>query len=157
MSGDNLELIELCRLELNNMKALISPDPFDSVVKYLVSYAVIRSCGTIEVIYKDIIYNHLIKGANKEAVSYFSRHIKDSSSNPSTGKISSLLVQINPEWKNTFESKIKNSIDKGQLNSLVDLRNELAHGGSITSSIDNVIKYFESGCNILNILDSIVK
>ena len=157
MNGSNLQLINDCRTELDDIKSYIMPKPLDSVVKYLVAYSVVKTSGTIEIVYKDIIYSHLIKNANNEAISYFSKNIKDSSSNPKTGKISNLLEQINPAWKDSFENQLKNSTDKGHLNSLVELRNQLAHGNSITSSIDDVIRYFEGGCNVLNILDSIVK
>lgn len=157
MNGNNLQLINDCKTELDDIKSYIMPKPLDSMVKYLVAYSVIKTCGTIEIVYKDIIYSHLIKNANNEAISYFSKNIKDSSSNPKTSKISSLLEQINPVWKDSFESQLKNSTDKGHLNSLVELRNQLAHGNSITSSIDDVIRYFDGGCNVLNILDSIVK
>ena len=157
MTGNNKQLISDCLNELASIRSYIKSNPFDSMVKYLVSYSVIKSCGTIEIIFKDIIYNHLTKNANAEAVYYFSKNIKESSTNPKTGKISNLLEQINPGWKNTFESSLKGSTDKGALNSLVDLRNQLAHGNSIAASIDDVIGLFNNGCNILNILDNIVK
>jgi len=156
MTGNNIQLIDDCRTELSNISNFISLNPFDTMVRYLVSYAVIKCCGTIEIVYKDIIYNHLTKNANAEAISYFSKNIKESSSNPSTNKISNLLIQLNTDWKNNFESQI-DSIDKGYLNSLVNLRNDLSHGRSITSTIDNVINYFDGGCKILNVLDSIVR
>ena len=126
------------------------------MVRYLVSYSVIKSCGTIEIVFKDIIYNHLIKNANQEAIAYFSKNVKESSSNPKIDNICSLLKQINVNWNTSFKSKATD-IDKQSLNSLVELRNQLAHGNSITSSIDDVIIYFTCGCNILQVLDSIVK
>ena len=65
---------------------------------------------------------------------------------------------------NQFDSKtrylisysvIKASGEKDKLNSLVQLRNDFAHGDSIAVSIDTVIKYFDSAINILNILDEV--
>lgn len=126
------------------------------MVRYLVSYSVIKSCGTIEIVFKDIIYNHLIKNANQEAIAYFSKNVKESSSNPKIDNICSLLKQINVNWNTSFKNTASD-IDKQSLNSLVELRNQLAHGNSITSSIDDVITYFTCGCNILQVLDSIVK
>ena len=157
MNGNNIQLITDCQTELNNIRAYVQANPFDSMVKYLVSYSIIKSSGTIEIVFKDIIYTHLTQNANQEAISYFSKNIKDSSINPKTGKISYLLEQINPSWKSSFDAQLQGSTDKGLLNSLVDLRNQLAHGNSVTSSINDVIQSFNSGCNILNILDSIVQ
>lgn len=155
MTGDNVQSIQDCQSELTNIKNFITNDPLGSMVKYLVSYSVIKSCGTIEIVYKDIIYNHLIKNANQETIAYFSRNIKDSSSNPKIDNICSLLKQINASWNTSFKNTATD-IDKQSLNSLVELRNQLAYGNSITSSIDDVITYFTSGYNILQVLDSIV-
>jgi hypothetical protein len=156
MTGNNIQSIQDCQSELTNIKNFISKDPLGSMVRYLVSYSVIKSCGTIEIVFKDIIYNHLIKNANQEAIAYFSKNVKESSSNPKIDNICSLLKQINVNWNTSFKSKATD-IDKQSLNSLVELRNQLAHGNSITSSIDDVITYFTCGCNILQVLDSIVK
>lgn len=156
MTGNNIQSIQDCQSELTNIKNFISKDPLGSMVRYLVSYSVIKSCGTIEIVFKDIIYNHLIKNANQEAIAYFSKNVKESSSNPKIDNICSLLKQINVNWNTSFKSKATD-IDKQSLNSLVELRNQLAHGNSITSSIDDVIIYFTCGCNILQVLDSIVK
>lgn len=156
MTGNNNQSIQDCQSELTNIKNFISKDPLGSMVRYLVSYSVIKSCGTIEIVFKDIIYNHLIKNANQEAIAYFSKNVKESSSNPKIDNICSLLKQINVNWNTSFKSTATD-IDKQSLNSLVELRNQLAHGNSITSSIDDVITYFTCGCNILQVLDSIVK
>ena len=157
MTGNNIQLITDCQAELEDIKKFIVNNHFDSMVKYLVSYSVIKSCGTIEIIYKDIIYNHLIQNANPEAISYFSKNIKDNSSNPKIDNICRLLKQLNMSWNNLFKNSINNSPDKDSLNSLVELRNQLAHGGSITASINDVIAYFNGSCNILNLIDSIVQ
>lgn len=156
MTGNNIQSIQDCQSELASIKMFIHKNPLDSVVRYLVSYSVIKSCGTIELVYKDIIYTHLIKNANPEAVAYFSKNIKESSSNPKIDNICSLLKQLNTNWNSNFKNTATD-IDKQCLNSLVELRNQLAHGNSITSTIDDVVTYFTSGCNILNVLDSIVQ
>jgi len=67
----------------------------------------------------------------------------------------SLLKQINGDWNAAFKAAIQ-EVDKQSLNSLVELRNQLAHGNSITASIDDIITYFFSGYNIIIVLDSIV-
>ena len=92
MTGNNIQSIQDCQSELTNIKNFISKDPLGSMVRYLVSYSVIKSCGTIEIVFKDIIYNHLIKNANQEAIAYFSKNVKESSSNPKIDNICSLLV-----------------------------------------------------------------
>lgn len=51
---------------------------------------------------------------------------------------------------------MKNSGKKDKINSLVQLRNDFAHGDNITVSIDTVITYYEAARDILHILDSVV-
>lgn len=43
---------------------------FDSNVKYLISYSVIRACGTIERVMKSILFNRISQGINAEAMNY---------------------------------------------------------------------------------------
>ncbi|MCC8172999.1 MAG: hypothetical protein LIO65_00965, partial [Odoribacter sp.] len=56
----------------------ISDHPFDSNVRFLTAYAVIRTCGTIEFVLKQMLFDHLTNGANEEANSYLSKSIIDS-------------------------------------------------------------------------------
>lgn len=156
MTGINTQLISDCQNELMGIKNYIASDPFNSMVKYLVSYAVIKSCGTIELIFKDIIYQHLIQNANSEAISFFTKKIKESSSNPKTDRICDTLNQLNKSWSNSFKTQVNGSSNKNMLNSLVDLRNQLAHGNPISPSINDIINQFNAACNVLSILDSIV-
>ena len=72
-----------------------------------------------------------------------------------TGNMSNMLQNISPEWRTLFDQQVKQSGEKDKLNSLVQLRNDFAHGGSILVSIETVIKYFDSAVKILNILDNV--
>lgn len=138
-----------CSAELIKIKCWIDKNKLDSNVKYLVSYAVIKASGTIENVFKKMTFDHLAKDANEEAITFFTKNIMNSSSNPKTGQIQKMLQQINGVWANNFEEKIKGSNQKGQLNSLIELRNAFSHGSNITSSIDEVILLFNCGCWIL--------
>ena len=91
----------------------------------------------------------------KKAKGYLEKAIIDSSCNPNTGNMSNMLQNISSEWKTLFDQQVKQSGEKDKLNSLVQLRNDFAHGDSISVSIDTVIKYFDSAVKILNILDNV--
>ena len=67
-----------------------------------------------------------------------------------------MLQNISSEWKKKFDEEVKNSGKKDKINSLVQLRNDFAHGDNITVSIDTVITYYEAARDILHILDSVV-
>ena len=86
----------------------------------------------------------------------FEKMILDSSCNPNTGNMSNMLQNISSQWKNIFDQRVKDSGEKDKLNSLVQLRNDFAHGDSISVSIDTVINYFDSATNILHILCDVI-
>ena len=156
MNGELLQMITDTKEELKSIRQWINAgNQFDSKTRYLISYSVIKASGTVEVIFKNIIYNYLIVGANEKAKGYFEKVIIDSSCNPSTGNMSNMLQNISSEWKRIFDQQVKESGEKDKLNSLVQLRNDFAHGDSIAVSIDTVIKYFDSAVNILKILDEV--
>mgnify|MGYP006994345604 FL=1 len=156
MNGEFLQMIEDTKEELDSIcKWINDKNQFDSKTRYLISYAAVKASGTVEVIFKNMIYNYLIVGANEKAKGYLEKAIIDSSCNPNTGNMSNMLQNISPEWRTLFDQQVKQSGEKDKLNSLVQLRNDFAHGGSILVSIETVIKYFDSAVKILNILDNV--
>ena len=158
MKNDYLELIENTKNEIIGIKKWINKDhnKFDSKTRFLISYCVIKASGTIEVVFKHIIYDNLTSGANKQTAQYLEKMILDSSTNPNTGNMSKVLESISVEWKNDFDNKVKNSGKKDKINSLIQLRNDFAHGKSINVSIDAVLSYYEDSIDIINILDKIL-
>lgn len=109
-----------------------------------------------KVVFKQIIYDYLTKGVEEKTATYIEKMILDSSCNPNTGNMSNMLQNISSEWKKKFDEEVKNSGKKDKINSLVQLRNDFAHGDNITVSIDTVITYYEAARDILHILDSVV-
>lgn len=157
MNGNNKETIEDCKEELEKIKKYICDNPLSSICQYLISYSVIRACGTIETIIKNIIFDRLSIGANQEAINYFEKQILESSWNPSCGKIQNILDIINSNWSQSFQAATKNTKEKSDLSSLLNLRNDFAHGQKITATIDNIIDYFEGSCNIVICLVNIIE
>ncbi len=156
MSGNNQGLIDDCKNELKSIESYVLANPLESICSYLISYCVIRGCGTIEKVLKNIIFEHLTFNANSEAKKYFEKNILESSWNPSSGKIQQILDVINPVWSNQFQTQINGTKEKGDLSSLINLRNDFAHGQLITTTVTDVISYFDGAIVILNILCGIV-
>ena len=96
-------------------------------------------------------------GANNEAKNFLNKNIVEASFNPSPGQMYKILEKINSLWKVNFEKKIGGTNQKGQLKSLVDLRNSFAHGSTITASINDVIAYYKAGVLILKELDVVMQ
>lgn len=157
MHGNFTEIINKCRKELSNINTRINSNKFDSFNEYLICYAIVKSSGTIEIIFKGIIYNYLINPSNVETQTYLEKIILNNSTNPKTSLIIKLLQNINTQWATDFGAQTKAVPNlNSDISSLVELRNGFAHGRNITTSIENVQKYFESAVSMLNILDSIV-
>lgn len=157
MNGSYLQILRDCEIEICNIQQWITDNSLNSNVRYLTSYAVIKACGTIEYVLKQIIYDHLSNGANEEAKAYFNKNIIEASFNPSPGQIYKLLEKINGTWRKGFESEIRGTNQKGQLQSLVDLRNSFAHGSVITASINDVGNYFGAGMWVLQKLEEVMQ
>ena len=158
MKDDYIDLLDNTDRELKEIRKWINAgkNKFDSKTRYLVAYGVIKSSGSIEVVFKQIIYDYLTKGVEEKTATYIEKMILDSSCNPNTGNMSNMLQNISSEWKKKFDEEVKNSGKKDKINSLVQLRNDFAHGDNITVSTDTVITYYEAARDILHILDSVV-
>ena len=149
MNGDYRQTLRDCEVELNSSQQWIHSNRLDSNVRFLTSYSVIKACGTVEYVFKQIVYDYLSSGANEEAKTYLNKSIIEASFNPSTGQMYRILEKINSDWRVGFENLIKGSSQMGQLNSLVKLRNSFAHGSAITASINDVKNYYNAGIWIL--------
>ena len=149
MNGDYRQTLRDCEVELNSIQQWIHSNRLDSNVRFLTSYSVIKACGTVEYVFKQIVYDYLSSGAKEEAKTYLNKSIIEASFNPSTGQMYRILEKINSDWRVGFENLIKGSSQMGQLNSLVKLRNSFAHGSAITASINDVKNYYNAGIWIL--------
>lgn len=158
MKSDYIALLANTKRELEEIKKWINTgkNRFDSKTRYLIAYSVIKSSGSVEVVFKQIIYDYLTNGVGEKTGTYIEKMILDSSCNPNTGNISNMLQSICSEWKKKFDEEVKKSGKKDKINSLVQLRNDFAHGENITISIDTVITYYEAAKDVLDILDSVV-
>ena len=159
MKKDYIDLLENTSMELEEIRKWINAEKnkFDSKTRYLIADSVIKSSGSIEVIFKQILYDCLTKEVGEKTATYIEKTILDSSCNPNTGNMGNMLQNISSVWKKQFDEEVKNSGKKDKINSLIQLRNDFAHGDNITVSIDTVITYYEAARDILNILDRIVQ
>lgn len=153
---DEKRILDDCDLEIKNIKTWIDNNKFDSNVRFLVAYAVIKSSGSIELVFKSMIHTFLSQNCIDETKVFLAKNIIESSANPSPGIIEKYLEQFDGKRKVKFSDLLNGSQDKGNLKSLVSLRNDIAHGRTINSSINVVESYFESGKKILETLEKVI-
>ncbi|HIP27543.1 MAG TPA: hypothetical protein EYG80_07810 [Flavobacteriaceae bacterium] len=127
---------------------------------YMSRYAIIKACSSIERSFKIIIADFLLLHTTNESLSNFiNNSIRHTSTNPKYETIVNVLKGIDKNLGDTFKIKVKEIEDfervKTSLNSLVNERNKLAHGGSPTSTSGDVIKYFKDAIFILIALENV--
>lgn len=155
MNDEEKRVLEVCDEEIDMISKWIDVNKFDSNVKYLVAYSVIKASGSIEIVLKSMIYTFLSYNCKEETKLYLEKNIINSSKNPSSGVIEKYLEQFAPQKKDIF-LELLDSREKGELNSLVNLRNDIAHGRSISSSINQIKIYYTSGKNVLLKLERVL-
>jgi hypothetical protein len=154
-------LLTQCRSELTHVQDSINTLGVTSPVSpYLTKYAVVRACGVVEVSFKALIADFCNKRSKKQVKRYIALKITRSSANPSHSKIVEMLDQFDENWKSAFKTNLSSDPGKNQLldslQSLVDARNEFAHGGSPTLSINDVITHFDHARKVLEHVDLVV-
>ncbi len=150
-----------CQADLERVKTLVDTlGALSNPVIYLNQYAIIRACGAIEFAFKNIITDQCSKRSKQQIKSFINKKVRDSSMNPSYTNICSLLADFDISWKEAFKSDFKIHPDKDKLKtsmeSLVDARNDFAHGGSPTLSISNTLDYFYDFREVIKLLDTVV-
>lgn len=98
---------------VSNKRCAWTGDQFDDMVKFLQRYAIIKACGTIEYVVKTMIADHVDAGASSELQNYISVKVRESSTNPTTGNISSLLGEFSSTgWKKSFDNALSHNEEK---------------------------------------------
>ena len=155
MNDSSQRLINDCSNDINKIKKWIDDNPTDSLIQYLVPYAVVRASGTIEYVFKQMIYDYLSAEAGKDTKTYLEHAIIDSSSNPTTSMIARVIQDFDEKKAETFRASLS-SEEKHHLNSLVSSRNDVAHGRNINASINSVITELKAGIGILLKLEQVL-
>lgn len=162
MNNMNVDLqLKQCRTELDDVYKTISGAGLMSPsAPYLTKYAVIRACGTIEVSFKSLVADFCSKTSNAQIKRFIHLKIRKGSANPSQKNIMDTLNLFDETWKTRFKSNLKADPDKqkllASLQSLVDARNEFAHGGNPTLSITDVVRHFDHARRIVEHVDTVI-
>lgn len=162
MNNDTVRvLLDDCSTELAAIEVLINGLGLGStIVPYLSKYGLIKACGTIEQAFKSVVADRCAYRARAQIKNYLTDKVRNSSSNPSFDNICKLLKSFDAGWKTAFKDAVNNhgraSSLKTSLQSLVDARNEFAHGGSPRVSIGDVRQYFQDAREVIVELDRVV-
>jgi len=151
-------LLDDCSTELSQVKTLIDGlGVASNIAPYLTKYSLIRACGTVEQAFKSIICDFCSRRGKKQVKRFIEQRVRDSSINPSYSNICKLLKEFDEDWSTHFKTSIGNSPHKDawmtSLQSLVDVRNDFAHGGNPSASIGDVMRYYQHSRAVIEALD----
>lgn len=159
-NGDVHQLLQNCKSELAQIQILIQGlGVASNIVPYLAKYSLIKACGTVEIAYKQIVADKCSYRCNRQVKKFLEKRVNRNSANPSYERMCDLLKSFDEDWCTAFKLSIRNhavSSLRSSLESLVESRNEFAHGGNPHISIGSVIAYFDDAIIVLQEYDHVV-
>lgn len=162
MKNSNVQSdLDSCEAELNHVKTLIDGLGITSlVVPYLSKYAIIRACGCVEQSFKTLIADYCDYRSKKQVKQFLNKRIREGSANPSYQNLLKFLKEFDDDWHTNFKAAINALPDKEilltSLQSLVDARNDFAHGGSPSVTIGDTLKYFAHSKKVIIFMDTAI-
>lgn len=155
------ENLESCVDELGKIESIIHGiGVMSHPVPYLTRYSIIKACGAIEYGFKTIISDFCLHEQSEQLKNFVDYKFRNSSLNPSYSNICKSLDNFDSTWNKQFKQMVELLPEKSKiLNSLESLnnaRNSFAHGGTPSTSFENVKGYFFDSIIILEIIESTI-
>jgi hypothetical protein len=153
--------LDECSADLNQVSIIVTGlGATSSVVPYLTKYAIIRACGTIEQTTKTIVADYCSKRSKKQVKQFITKKVRESSTNPSYSNICKLLEDFDTDWRCNYKIYVEEHPEKSRLldslQSLIDARNDFAHGGNPSATIADVLQYFSDSRCLIETLDRVI-
>lgn len=123
----------------------------DEIISRLAEYLIIRVSGLIEVSVKAILLDHSKNATNDLPVLSFIEYQLNRHWDLNHGKICELVEHFSPDWGTAVKRDIVGPM-KESINSVVVLRNTLAHGGDITISFSTASDH---NCHVLEAMQTL--
>lgn len=129
----------------------------DEVKSLLAKIICIRISGLLEVAIKSRISDYSDKKTPKEIKRFLTQKFKDIT-NLKTSKLCDVLGAFSSDRKDEFEEEIRNNQQiKSSLDSLITLRNDIAHGQTCSISLNHVQQYYNDVKIAIGLFDKIIK
>ena len=162
MKTDLQDLIDDCTIELNDIEGRLDNLPaLDKERLYLTQYALIKSCGTVEFVYRSIVADYFDQSSLVQIHTYIDNTVRSGSMSATYDNMNKLLKKFDSNWANTFKNSVQSHPNAQRLisssNSLVNNRHLFAHGKPPTATFRDIKNYYFDVLQLVNILDSIVQ
>ncbi|MHC1731334.1 MAG: HEPN domain-containing protein [Bacteroidales bacterium] len=160
-NNDVQKLLDDCDSELTHINSFIATlGPGNLIVPYMNKYAVIKSCGTIEISFKTLIADFCNRRSKIQIKAFINKKVRESSANPTLERIIQMLKEFDETWGDSLRTQLQTLPNylsiQTSIKSLVDARNDFAHGGNPSIAFNDVRTYFTESKNIIVTLDQII-
>jgi uncharacterized HAD superfamily protein len=116
-------------------------------------YLCIRVSGFLEVAVSTIYKKYAKDKAAPFVVNYVEKQLS-SFQNPKMEKILNITRSFNPKWAEEIELKLsKNTEIKDSIDSIVEVRNKIAHGENIGITYSKMKGYYKNALKLVNLLE----
>ena len=116
-------------------------------------YLCIRVSGFLEVAVSTIYKKYAKNKASPFVVNYVERQLS-SFQNPKMEKILNITRSFNPKWAEDIELELsKNTEIKDSIDSIVEVRNKIAHGENIGITYSKMKGYYKNALKLVNLLE----
>lgn len=162
MNNNSVEMtLDGCHDELKRLEEAMSLFGATSPIGiYLSRYAIIKACGTIEQAFKSLVADNAEVKQTQQIKNFLRNKVRESSMNPNNDNILKLLGSFDDIWVAQYKAQVQALPDRAKvmdsLKSLVNARNDFAHGGNPSASIVNVHEYFADARRLMEIIDGVI-
>jgi hypothetical protein len=116
-------------------------------------YLCVRVSGFLEVAVSTIYKKYAKNKASPFVVNYVERQLS-SFQNPKMEKILNITRSFNPKWAEDIELELsKNTEIKDTIDSIVEVRNKIAHGENIGITYSKMKGYYKNALKLVNLLE----
>jgi hypothetical protein len=121
------------RIDTANLEAEILSD--------FARYLCVLVSGYLEKAIYELLLEHA-RNNGAPSLQRFVDHRTKRFTNATSGKLADLLGDFHSEWSEQFEDYISGELKDG-INAVVDLRNNIAHGGSVGVTYRTISNYYD--------------
>lgn len=116
-------------------------------------YLCIRVSGFLEVAVSTIYKKYAKEKAHSFVANYVEKQL--SIQNPKMEKILNITKSFNPEWAKEIELELRNNSEiKDSIDSIVDVRNKIAHGEDVGITYTRIKRYYEVALKLVEFLET---
>ena len=148
-------VIERLERKLDSLFLLVDALPNDEVKARLADYLCIRIAGLIERVVKQLV-GEFMDGASQQEVNKYVTTKMKSVTNLNHIKLGKLLESFSRDWQDDYT---RNATDEeiASLDSILHLRNSIAHGGDQTTGYDKVKLHYGNVKTVIGRLKLIIR